>query len=552
MLRNPKLRHELEALYQAKQYKLIAKWFSYWKDTNEMIDKVILFGHFFMPEYFRDESPKFHRGLIKRFFSEQNEYAAAPRGFSKTTLFQACILFSCVNELDKFIVLIEKTFTEASEVLDACRDQCVENDRFIACYGRLLSNRKTLSIAGMPESKVKDAEGDLVINGVRLRAKGFDQPVRGLKSKAWRPTRIVCDDLEQDKHINNPEQRQKYLDNYTKGVLPAVDIVGKVKVFGTILHEDSLLANLIKSHNGVIFRAYYLETDKEWQYSARFCVEIITSEGKRVRLLWASRWSWERLMAKKSEMQMLGKSSNAFEQEYRNNPIAEESRKFKYEWLWNFDRRIRLSALKRSGITLVGYNTLDFADSIKTEADFTGSLVVLIDQHDNWYLVSVRNEKRNVMGKIGLIFENWSNWVGLGLVKIGVEKKAFEDEVVPLLKIEKERRKMYPVVEELKPMGRSKESRILGALEGRFQSGKVWICTDDDDIPIEDTEVLLNQLYNFPSSANDDLSDALAYISDMAQSPEKDSERGFRHRDPIDDDPWATTSHNALIDDDPY
>jgi phage terminase large subunit-like protein len=534
-VKNPKLVEDLELLTKAQDWGAIRSWFGYWESFDDLLDKVLLFGHFFLPEYMRDASPVFHRALLADYFSPHNTYDAAPRGFSKTTLLQCAVLFECANRLQRFVVFIEKTFTEAAEVLSAVREECVENEDLIACYGNLLNNEAS-RIEGK-HSKAKDAEGDLIINGVRLRAKGFDQPVRGLKSRAYRPTKIILDDCEQDSHIRNPDQRQKYEENFNKGVQPAIDIHGSIHVFGTILHEDSLLSNLIRLHGGRVFRAYYLEGEEDYERAKTFAEAAQVDGVGAVLLLWRSRWSWETLTKKRDEMRSKGLSINAFEQEYRNKPIAEEERKFRWEWLHNPLRRIGLDDLLKSGKTLVGYATIDAAESLNTGADSTASIVALIDPDGNWYLVDVRDDRRNITDLVALPFELWGKWKSHGLIKVGVERKAFADQMKPLLDEQKRLRNVFPVVEELKPMGRSKEGRILGALQGRFELGKVWVCLDAQGRPIGDTVKLLDQLYDFPSAAHDDLSDALAYISDIAQTPMKDENQPQSHRTP-DDDPW--------------
>ncbi len=233
------LAEELKLLAEAQDWAALRTWFSYWNEENELIDKVILFGRFFLPNYLRDKTPDFHRELIRENFSDRNEYTAAPRGFAKTTINQLSIIFQVANRMEKFIVVIEKSFNEAAEVIRGVVDQFKDNEWITLVYGNLVKANEQGSI----DDKNKDAQGDVVINAVRLRAKGFNTPIRGLKSNEWRPTKIYVDDVESDEHINNEEQRKKYRENYAQGIVPAVDISGSIKVRGTILHNDSLLKN---------------------------------------------------------------------------------------------------------------------------------------------------------------------------------------------------------------------------------------------------------------------------------------------------------------------
>lgn len=531
---NQSLKNDLILLLENKKWDFIRLFFSSWKDEEELVDKVLLWGHFFLSHYFKDESPVFHRELIKAFFSGKNEYNAAPRGFSKTTIEQLCISFSVVNKIDTFIVVVEKTFREASEVIRAIHAEFVDNPKILQVYGNLLIQEKKEGV-GLDSLEEKEAQGDIFINGVRIRGKGFNTSIRGLKSRQYRPSKILLDDVEEDEHINNPEQRKKYRDNFDKGIQPAVDIDGTIKMQGTILHQDSLLNSLINQHNGRIYKAY----DRN------------DPEGT---LLWPSRWSFERLEAKKQDMTRDGKSSNAFYQEYLNEPIAEEERKFKWEWLWEMipipDRpessyqvpaqRITMEdfdSLRKKTI-MNGYAQLDMADTTTENADFTGVIVEFVAMNGNRYRVDVRREKRNINGVIDLIFEIWEAWHKKGLIKIGIEKKGFEDQILPLFNQAKLARQIYPVIEELKPMGRSKENRILGSLQGLYEHGKIVSVGKEINkifVPVGQTNDLLNELYDFPSSKNDDLSDAEAYQSDIVVIPMEDERRPVKHQNPQDD-----------------
>jgi len=200
---------------------------------------------------------------------------------------------------------------------------------------------------------------------------------------------------------------------------------------------------------------------------------------------------------------------------------------------------------------------IDVADTTTENADWTGVIVHFVAPNGSRYRVDVRREKRNVKGVIDLVFEIWERWSNKGLIKIGIEKKGFEDQVKPLLKEEMERRMVYPVVEELKPMGRNKEGRIEGALSGHYENGKIisvgTLNAKGYFTPVGDTEILLNELYDFPSAKHDDLSDAEAYHADISVVPLQNENKPQPHHDPQDDpfevDTNPLNSHVAGYDD---
>lgn len=539
-----KIYGEYKLLGEAGKYDALATWYTVAEGQKERIEKVMIFCHTVLPHYFTAASPKFHREIVRRFFSEHDEYMAAPRGFSKTTLLQGCMIYSIVAKLDKFIVLIEKTFDEASNVLKAVRDEFADNEMILGLWGDMInreSEEEDKAVA--KQSKNRDAWGDTFINGVRLRGVGFNKTVRGLKTRQYRPSRIVMDDVEEDEHIDQKGQRQKGEKNYTKAVIPSTKRGGSIKVFGTILHHDSLLNNLIKQHNGIIYKAFYTPEMDE-NYASIKLPEVKLTEGQmtsfandKVKLLWGDYWDWDHLMNLRDKMSLEGASNNAFFQELRNEPTAEEERKFKHAWLWNKDRRMEVSELLDSGKELAGYAMFDLGESTRDKADPTAAVVILVDTDGNWYRVDVRNERRNINDQINLIFEIWQKWFKHGLVSIGVEKKAFDDQVRPLLEEEMDRRDMYPVVEELEPMGRNKINRIVGALQGRYERGKIWTMLNSQGQPVGATNELLHQLYDLGKSKHDDLADAEAYGADLISRPVTEESTSYEN-EPIDD-PYA-------------
>lgn len=484
MLKNPKLLSDFRLLYKTGDNSLIKAWFAYWKDEEELIDKVLIWGRHFMPDYLRDRNPEFHRDLIRRFFSKRNEYTAAPRGFSKTTIIQLCICFSIATGLDNFIVIIEKTFMEAAEVMTVVQE-VFKSPKVAFVYGFQISVDK----GGTRSPEAREARGDLLVAGVRIRGKGFNTSIRGLKSKSRRPSRIVLDDVEEDEHIENEEQRTKYLKNYTKGIIPALDIGAHVKMFGTILHKDSLLNVMILTHDGVIYEAWDRQSGKPPQEC----------------LLWPERWTYERLMEKKHEMMAAGFGSSAFWQEYFNDPISDEDRKFKDKWM---QKHFTLDEIKFKPMRT--YVAIDVADSLSGGSDWTGVVVVKIDSEGNWFVWRVNRVKRDIMGLVDLIFEIWQTEKP---VCIGVEKKSFADQLDSFLSMKKNELQIYPVIRELQHHGVEKGARILGALQGRFESGKIFFMDGASD----NTKELKGELFDFPKARWDDLADALAYIDQLAE-----------------------------------
>ena len=480
------LKKELALLIDREKWDMIRTWFGAYDTKEEEAHKCHLWGYMFMSDYFRAKGCDAQLELIKENLSDKNEFTAFPRGYAKTTLNQLTIAFECANHTQEFIPIIEKSFTEASEVQDGIRE-IFTRKLTLAVYGKMIGR----TIDGKEAERQPDARGDVFINGVRLRALGFNKTIRGLKSKAWRPTKIYIDDVEEDEHIGNPDQRKKYLQNYLRGILPSLDRDGCIKVRGTILHYDSLLFNLVEQHDGMIYAAF-------------------EKLDPRNTLLWGDYWDYDRLMLKKKDMEAEGFGANAFYQEYLNIPISEDERDFQWDWI---TRTYAEDDIKYTNTNR--YACFDVADSKGEGRDYTGCVVEDIDDQGNWYNVLTKRKRVDSLELIDWIFEVWN----MGCRVIGVEKRAFEDQVKPLLEKESEIRGQYPNVVELKHGGTRKYDRIKGALQGLYRLGKVY----NKEEPKDDTKVLWDELYSMGggtiSAKHDDLMDAKAYIAQIAEKP---------------------------------
>jgi len=449
-------------------------------NLDEMTVRSVLLGHYFFPKYFSSPTPDFHYELLKKFFKKGNEYNAYPRGFAKTTCLQLGIAYACINGLDEFIVLIEKNFTEAAEVLESLRDEFKLNDEILRVYGDLTK----IGYLGTEQANIRDSAGDFFINGVRLRAKGFDTPIRGLKSRHARPTRVVIDDCESDEHIDNIEQRRKYLDNYIKGVIPAVDSeTGYIKMFGTILHDDSLLNTLIKNHNGKIYAAW--DENKE--------------------LLWASKWSVEKLEQKREEMRISERGDSSFYQEYFNQPLSDEDQIFRRE-MFRYFNAIQWEEIKKKLHRI--YTLVDPAISKKTTADFTAVVSVAIDSMNKIYILEITRDRLDPLETIKAIFAHYEKW---NPVYVGIETTAYQKALKYF--IEEEKRRQHSTVQsmmiqEIRPT--IDKITKISKLQPKYAIANVFHNSDDKNTPILEQELL-----RFPKAVHDDILDCISNVIEI-------------------------------------
>lgn len=97
-------------------------------------------------------------------------------------------------------------------------------------------------------------------------------------------------------------------------------------------------------------------------------------------------------------------------------------------------------------------------------------------------------------------------------VAVGIEKGALKAAIMPYLMDQSRRIGVYPNIVELTHGNKKKTERIMWALQGRFQHGRITLKKAPWN------RALINQLLDFPNPlVHDDLIDALAYVDQISE-----------------------------------
>lgn len=420
------------------------------------------FGKFFFNHHIKLDTPEFHREIYDLYMSDHPRIAVgAPRGHAKSTITDLVYLCWCVvYKKTNYALLVSDTYSQSVLFLDALKAELESNEKLQLFFGKLTSDHWS--------------EGEIVSNGIMITSIGAGMKVRGLKFRQNRPDLIIIDDLENDELVENKQRREK-LERWVNGALiPCMAKGGRVRVIGTILHYDSLMAKLLSEDN---YKEFLKKTYK-----------AINDYGA----LWEEHLNLTELEVIKQDFLAKGQGF-LFYQEYQNDPVSGENRKFKLEKIKYYKDSDILGKLLNTLITI------DRAYSKDKTADSTGIIVLSIDQENNWYVRQAERFKGTEKELITKIFDLKSYY---NPSKIGVEQKAFEYTLKPALLDEMRRTNNFFNIEELKDLGTSKNIRIEG-LVPRFEMGTIFLKPDHTD--------LVDELIQFPKAVHDDLIDALAY-----------------------------------------
>ncbi len=337
-----------------EELKIILKYIFSFKEN------ITLFSEFFFPDTITSAIPSFHKEIYEFLFSPGNGALAAPRGHAKSSITGIVYLIYCVvNRLEDYIVYVSQNHSKTVQFIDPIRNEFKNNEMLKLVYGDLTPNKSR-------DDSGKDREDCFDVGGCRVEAVSFEKNLRGFKYNNKRPTLIIGDDIESDDRVLNPELRVKDTNKLNRVIIPSLDIKGRFKMIGTILHVDSLLYKKIKQSNGKIFKA---------------CDENIEN------ILWPERFTKGILSQIRKEI-----GSVSFQQEYMNNPIDNMSSLIKREWIESCLREdISAEDVSEMGFALKTLG-VDFAFSDRITAD-ESAFVGLGDHDGYYYLLGSRKEK---------------------------------------------------------------------------------------------------------------------------------------------------------------
>ena len=307
-----------------------------------------------LPHAFTKPSAEFHKEIITDFMKKGNSALAAPRGFAKSSIIGlGYITWLIAYRKEKYIIYISQNHTKSVQFIEPLNYETKHNPMFKFIYGNINIKRleDDVNLSDLDRQDIFD------INGVRIQALSFEKNIRGLKYNTYRPTLILCDDIEDDARVINPDLRVKDGNKLNKQIIPSLDVDnGRFKMIGTILHHDSLLVQKIRNLNGKIYKA-------------------IDENGK---LLWPEMFTKEKLDDIRKNI-----GHAAFQSEYLNTPVDDTFSLIKREWIKSCcDESLSYYSKDKFDYKVMG---VDFAFSDRITAD--KSAFVIIGKKDDYYVV---------------------------------------------------------------------------------------------------------------------------------------------------------------------
>lgn len=495
------------------------------------------FGQAYFPHYFSTLSPAFHReldamywqGVMKGIVPETLAAArtidkqkgcrravAAPRGHAKSTNFTfKDNMHAILYQYKHYPIILSDSTEQAEGFLDNIRVEFEENEALIEDFGLLTG-------------KVWRSNVLLTTTGIKIEAIGSGKKIRGRKHRNWRPDLLVLDDVENDENVRTPEQRRKLMNWFTKAVAKAGDWYTDIVLIGTMLHYDSLLANIMKNatyqsvkYKAVLSWATNSELWDEWERiytdldnpnhevdAALFFQKRKEAMLEGTNVLWESKNSYYDLMVQK-----ISDGDAAFNSELQNEPINPEDCIFNEEWFDFYDDKPEQPNFADKAFSFFGFVDPSLGKSKKSDT----SAIITLAKHKvtgYMYVLDADITRRHPDAIIADVLEKerWlRNTYKRGYKKFGAETNQFQWFLAEEMKKASARAGLYlPIVE----VNQTKDKVMrIQTLQPDVKNKYIKFSRRH--------KTLLEQMYTFPMGAHDDGPDALEGCRTVAKKTKK-------------------------------
>lgn len=433
--------------------------------------------------------------------SIQQAVIIAPRGIGKTsTVNMSYPAKKILFQEKKYIVPISNTATQAVMQGENLKRELLNNKIISKLFGPMKSETDSFS-----------KEMWVTASGTAVMPRGAGQQVRGILFGNYRPDLIIADDLEDSEGVRSDDQRAKLKEWFFADVVNSVDRGRKdwkIIVIGTLLHEDSLLANLME--------------DPDWHHvHLALCTEDLKS-------LWPDFMTDEDVYKLYLSYKNKG-LLDVFAREYMGQATSKEAAKFKEENFRSY-REDDPDFLQVRG-KLENIVICDPAKTVNENSADTAIVGLGVDVKTP--AIYVRDIVAGKMLPNVLYDELFAMAIRLNARTIGIKMTSLNEFIMYPLRTEMiKRRLMFELVE--LPERSDKDSRI-NCMIPFYRMGYVY----HNESCCAQLEL---QLLSHPRSKRKDIMDALSSVIEMLDI----GERFFVPKDGEDD---IEDEYNDLYDD---
>lgn len=290
---------------------------------------LLAWGKRYLRSYFTSPSPNAHAALLRDLAGgtvsrNMRETIVGSRGTAKSFVVSLVyVLASAVMRTEPYIMIGSESAGQANALLNAVKTELESNQDLARDYPDACGFGPTWR-----QNEI------VLLNGVKIEAVGSGKRIRGRRQKEARPTLVILDDPESEKHATSDRMRESSAAWFDSAVMNIGDDTTNFVVVANALHDESLAMKLIDrpSWHGRFWRSIERYPDRmdlwaAWEAlyrdpkpealeeSERFYRDNQVEMDRGAVLLWPGRENLLALMKKRAE------DRTSFEAEKQCNPV---------------------------------------------------------------------------------------------------------------------------------------------------------------------------------------------------------------------------------------
>lgn len=442
------------------------------------------------------KTPEFHMELWTEACSDHQFLAiAAPRNHAKTTA--GTIAYGLAELLfrqSRYCCIVSDTEAQAAMFVQQMTSELQTNQELIELFGIKKNDKGEVAF-------IRDTQTDIIVElsdgyTFRVVAKGAEQKLRGMLWNNRRPDLVIVDDLENDELVMNKERRDKLRRWFRGALIPMMARRGKFRMWGTVLHEDSALNNLMPKRQDRWFRSNAL---KDWTENPRKSmwrsIKYRAHNPDLTEILWPERYDKGFFIIKRNDAVANG-ATDIYSQEWLNEPIDESVALVKRSDLLEIKEEDEKKRLRY-------YITADLAVSTEQRSDYSVFVVAGVDEDRILHVKDVIRARMDPLEIIEIIFTLEKIY---DPEAIGMEKMMITQTLGPFLREQMQQRQQFPNMVQLTHGGKDKVQRFKN-MQARLRAKTVKFNKTGEWYPDFEDELL-----KFPRATKDDQVDALGYL----------------------------------------
>jgi len=339
---------------------------------------------------------------------------------------------------------------------------------------------------------------------------------------------VVLDDIVVPGNAYTEEGREKVANAYSQ--LASIENPGAVEwVVGTRYHPRDIYDTMINMKE-----VYYAtDEDEETEHEVyELFQKVVETDGE---FLWAKRtrsdgksFGFDAKELARIKAKYIDQTQ--FFAQYYNDPNTTENARINKDNFQYFDKSVLTNTdgdwyIRERKLNI--YAAIDFAFSLRKQADYTALVIVGVDHQANYYILDIdRFKTEKIVDYYKHILQSWEKW---GFRKIRAEITVAQQTIVKELKDSYLKPNGIPLsIDEFRPTRHlgDKAQRVGSVLEPKYDNLQIWHYKGGNCQTLEEELVMVHP-------PHDDIKDALSNAIAIALVPKVRANQGLSFNKPL-------------------